>query len=73
MAEEIIEAPMVGKVIEVSVSVGAKVEEGDVICILESMKMENPLVSPVAGTVQAIKVSAGDAIKGGDAIAVIEY
>lgn len=73
MAEEIIEAPMVGKVIEVSVSVGAKVEEGDVICILESMKMENPLVSPVAGTVQAIKVTAGAAINGGDAIAVIEY
>lgn len=73
MAEEILEAPMVGKVIEVSVSVGAKVEEGDVICILESMKMENPLVAPVAGVVKDIKVSAGQAIKGGDTVAIIEY
>lgn len=73
MAEEILEAPMVGKVIEVNVKAGDKVEEGDVVCILESMKMENPLVSPVAGTVKEIKVSAGQAVKGGEEIALIEY
>ncbi len=72
MAEEIIEAPMVGKIIEVMVKIGDSVSEGDVVCTLESMKMENPLVSPVDGTVKEIKVAANDTVQAGDKIAVIE-
>ncbi|MBT3362491.1 MAG: hypothetical protein HN929_10010 [Chloroflexi bacterium] len=72
MAEEIIEAPMVGKIIEVMAKVGEKIAEGDVVCTLESMKMENPLVSPIDGTVKEIKVAAGDTVQAGAEIAVIE-
>jgi len=57
VAEEIMEAPMVGKIIEVMVKVGDSVSEGDVVCTLESMKMENPLVAPADGTVKEIKVA----------------
>ena len=73
MAEERIEAPMVGKIISVSVSAGSVVEEGDVLCLLEAMKMENPLISPVAGTVKEVKVSPGQSVKSGELIAIIEY
>lgn len=73
MALEIIEVPMAGKMIEIKVSAGSQVKEGDVICIFESMKMENPILSPVAGTVKEIHVSAGQAVKPGEQIATIEY
>ncbi|MBT7289424.1 MAG: HlyD family efflux transporter periplasmic adaptor subunit, partial [Chloroflexi bacterium] len=52
--------------------VGEKIAEGDVVCTLESMKMENPLVSPIDGTVKEIKVAAGDTVQAGAEIAVIE-
>ena len=71
MAEEIIEAPMVGKISEGMVKAGDSVSEGDVVCTLESMKMENPLVAPVDGTVKEIKIAAGDTVQAGDEIAVI--
>jgi len=72
VAEEIIEAPMVGKIISVNVSVGGTVEEGDVLCILEAMKMENPLIAPAAGTVKEVKVSPGQSVKGGETLFIIE-
>jgi biotin carboxyl carrier protein len=52
---------------------GDAVKEGDVICTLESMKMENPILSPVDGTVAEIGVKADQVVKPGEAIAVIEY
>lgn len=73
MAREVVEAPIPGKILEVYVNKGDKVEEGDVICTLESMKMENPIVAPVSGVVNEIKVSPEQAIKSGETIAVIEY
>ena len=73
MALETIEVPLAGKIMEVKVSVGGAVSEGDIICILESMKMENPILSPVSGTIKEIKVAAGEAVKAGGIIAVIEY
>ena len=73
MAQETVEVPITGKITSVNVSQGSPVAEGDVICILESMKMENPILAPVGGTVTEVKVSPGQVAEAGDLIAVIEY
>ena len=73
MAREIIEAPITGKIISVNVSVGDTVNEGDTICMLESMKMENPILTPVSGTVIEIGVKEEQVVKPGEKLAVIEY
>ena len=73
MAQELIEAPMPGKILSVDVTAGNTVEEGAMICILEAMKMENPIVAPVTGSVVDVGVSPGQLVKTGDKIAVIEY
>ncbi len=73
MAQETIEVPITGKIIEVNVKVGDEVKEGDVICLLESMKMENPILAPVGGTVTKLEVAPDKSVKPGDIIAVIEY
>ena len=73
MARETIEVPITGKIISVNVKVGEAVKEGDVICMLESMKMENPIVTPVGGTVIEIAVREEQVVKPGEKIAVIEY
>jgi biotin carboxyl carrier protein len=73
LARETVEVPITGKIISVEVKVGDKVKEGDVICILESMKMENPILSAVSGTVVDIAVKAEQVVKPGEKIAVIEY
>ncbi len=73
MAQEIIEVPITGKILSVEVKEGDTVEEGDVICFVESMKMENPILAPVAGKITEIKVAKGDAVEVGSMIASIEY
>ena len=71
--QEIVEAPLPGKILKVSVTVGNTVEEGGVICTIEAMKMENPILAPVEGSVTEIAVSPDQLVKTGDKIAVIEY
>ena len=73
MAQEIVEVPITGKILSVPVKPGDRVSEGDVLCVLESMKMENPIVATVGGTVLEIKVKAEQTVKPGDVIAVIEH
>jgi biotin carboxyl carrier protein len=73
MAQEIIEAPLPGKIVGVNVTVGNTVREGGVICIIEAMKMENPIVAPMKGSVTEVAVSPGQTVKTGQKIAVIEY
>ena len=73
MARETVEVPITGKIISVSVKVGEAVKEGDVICMLESMKMENPILSAVSGTVVEVGVEPEQVVKPGEKIAVIEY
>lgn len=70
MAEVV--APMVGKIIDINVSVGDKVAEDDVILTMEAMKMEMPIVAPVGGEVKEIKVSAGDSVEADAVVALIE-
>ena len=73
MAQEIIEAPLTGKIISVNVKLGDRVREGDVLCLLESMKMENPILAPIDGTVYQIGVTVDQVVKPGEIIAIIEY
>ncbi len=73
MAQEIVEVPLTGKIISVNVKPGDKVSEGDTLCLLESMKMENPIVAPVTGTVTRVGVNTDQVVKPGEVIAVIEY
>ena len=67
-----VEAEMVANVWKVLVQPGAVVAEGDTLVILESMKMEIPVVSPQAGTVTAVNVAEGGVVQEGDVIAVVE-
>ena len=73
MPQEAIEAPLPGKIIRVEVTVGNAVEEGGVICIIEAMKMENPILSPAKASVIEVAVSPGQVVKTGEKIVVIEY
>jgi biotin carboxyl carrier protein len=58
-----IRSPGAGKVLELSVVVGAVVAEGDELVVLESMKMEIPVVAPQAGTVTAVHVDLGSQVQ----------
>ncbi len=73
MAQEVVEVPITGKIIDVNVKSGDEVKEGDILCILESMKMENPILAPVDGTINEIKVAVNQVVNPGEVIAVIEY
>jgi biotin carboxyl carrier protein len=73
MAQEVIEAPLPGKIVRVDVTVGNSVEESGVICIIEAMKMENPILSPAKASVVEVAVSPGQVVRTGEKIAVIEY
>ena len=73
MARETIEVPLTGKIISVNVKQGDSVKEGDIICLLESMKMENPIIAPVDGTIVQIDVAPEQVVKPGGIIAIIEY
>lgn len=70
VAEEV-RAEMVANVWKVVVAEGDPVEEGDTLVILESMKMEIPVVAEGSGTVQELRVAEGDVVQEGDVIAVV--
>jgi acetyl-CoA carboxylase biotin carboxyl carrier protein len=65
-------AELVGTVHTVEVAVGDPVAAGDTIILLESMKMEIPVLTEIAGTVREVAVAKGDNVMEGDTIAVIE-
>ncbi len=73
MAQEIVEVPLTGRIISVNVKPGDAVKEGDVLCLLESMKMENPILAPVDGTVTQVEIEVEQVVKPGERIAIIEY
>ena len=66
-----INAPMQGKIVSVKAAAGQAVKKGDVILVLEAMKMENEIVSPQDGTVASIEVSAGDKVDAGAVVATL--
>ena len=67
-----IEAEMAGTVFRIETQVGASVEEGDELLILESMKMEIPVEAPSAGSVAEIRVEEGQAVEEGDVLVVLD-
>ena len=73
MGQEIIEVPLTGKIISISVKPGDKVKEGDTLCLLESMKMENPILAPLEGTITQVGIVVEQIVKPGETIAIIDY
>ena len=67
-----VQAEIAANVWQVRTEVGAHVEEGDELVILESMKMEIPVVAPHAGTVSEVRVKPEDQVQEGDIVAVID-
>jgi biotin carboxyl carrier protein len=67
-----VSAPMPGTVFKLNCQEGDTVSAGDVVMVLEAMKMENEITSPVDGTVAQILVKTGQAVNGGDVMIVIE-
>ncbi len=65
-------APMVGKILKVEKTVGDRVEEDEVVVVMEAMKMEIPIVAPVTGVLKEIRVSPGQAVEAEDILATIE-
>jgi acetyl-CoA/propionyl-CoA carboxylase biotin carboxyl carrier protein len=71
-SSEALPSPLQGTVLKVAVAEGAEVAEGDLICVIEAMKMENEITAHRAGKVTALNVTEGAAIGSGDTIATIE-
>ncbi len=69
---EAIKAPMPGTILDIKVAAGSKVSKGQVILILEAMKMENEIVAPADGTVAQILTAKGSSVNTGDILAVIQ-
>ncbi|MDX6324957.1 MAG: acetyl-CoA carboxylase biotin carboxyl carrier protein [Nocardioidaceae bacterium] len=67
-----IQAEMVANVMTVQVAPGDRVQAGDTVVLLESMKMEIPVLSEHAGTVRAVNVEAGDVVQEGDALVTLD-
>lgn len=66
-----VEAPLPGNVLSIKVNQGDAVKEGDVLLIIEAMKMENEVAAPCDGSVQQIVASVGQMVSTGDALIVI--
>lgn len=60
-----VNAPMPGKILKVNVAAGAAVKKGDVLVVLEAMKMENEICAPQDGTVATVECAAGDSVESG--------
>lgn len=65
-------ADVTGSVWKIVAAVGARLQEGDVIMILESMKMEIPVLAEEGGTLLEVTVAEGDAVREGQVVAVVE-
>ena len=69
---EKINSPMPGTILDVRVSVGQSVKKGQVLCILEAMKMENEIISPRDGTVAQVAANKGASVNAGDPLMVLQ-
>ena len=67
----VVSAPMPGKILGIKANAGQAVKKGDVILVLEAMKMENEVVAPEDGTVAGVNVAVGDMVEAGDTLATL--
>ena len=67
-----VQAPMVGKILKLEKAVGDRVEEDEVVLVMEAMKMEIPIVAPTSGVLKELKVSVGQAVEAEQELALIE-
>ncbi len=72
MAETRVKSEIAGKVWQIEASPGDRLEEEDPIIILESMKMEIPVVAPIEGTLREILVGEGDSVQEGQDVAIMD-
>ena len=71
-SSEALPAPLQGTILKVAVEQGAEVSEGDLICVIEAMKMENEITAHRSGKVKELPISEGAAVGAGDTLAVIK-
>ncbi|MDD2446923.1 MAG: biotin/lipoyl-binding protein [Tissierellia bacterium] len=69
--QEVVESPMPGTILRIEVKEGQDVKAGDILLILEAMKMENEILAPSSGRVVSIATSAGSSVDTGDKLVVI--
>jgi biotin carboxyl carrier protein len=67
-----VRSPAVGRVLEILIAVGDRVDRGDELLLVESMKMEIPVTAPAAGTVREIKVAPGAQVQADEVVALLE-
>ena len=73
MPKEVVEVPITGKIVSLEAKVGDDVKEGDVLCFIESMKMENPILAPVSGKLTEMNITIGQVVEAGKPLATIEF
>ena len=71
MTQEIV-APLDGKVFQLNIRAGDKVEEDEEILVIEAMKMETPIFTPCDGTVKEVRIKEGDEVAENDVLAIID-
>ena len=71
-SSEVLESPLQGSIFKLNVEEGAEVEEGDLICVIEAMKMENEITAHRKGKVTSLAIKVGDAVASGDPLATIK-
>lgn len=71
-AGEPVKSPMPGTIVSVNVTAGQKVSKGDIVVVLEAMKMENEIMAPKDGTIAGISVNKGDTVDSGSVLVTIQ-
>jgi biotin carboxyl carrier protein len=70
--EKLCKSSIVGIVVKILVSIGQSVKQGELLLVLEAMKMESNVASPISGVVKSVHVNAGDSVKKGQALVEFE-